>query len=142
MSGPVVNHSIVSSRAARPVRGSGHHSSLVMPTFEPALESSRLGRSSELRTAPAYTPESRAREFTDNDGVRWTVREIVPEVRSVTHRTLLTRPGYENGWLSFRSEAMSCRIAPYPANWRLISEYELERWCMKAQHAARVRKGR
>ena len=113
-----------------------------MALFDPAPESSRAGRVPEQRTTPSYTPHARTRELTDSDGVRWTVREIVPDMRTTTQRTLLTRPGYENGWLSFRSEAMSCRIAPYPANWRLISEYELERWCMKAQHAARVRKGR
>jgi hypothetical protein len=93
-----------------------------------------------VRPLPAtrYTPDSRAREFTDSNGVQWTVREIIPEMRSTDRRTLLTRPGYENGWLSFRSEALSCRIAPYPSSWRTISNYELERWCMKARDAARV----
>ena len=78
--------------------------------------------------------------YTDSNGVQWTVREIIPEMRVTERRTLLTRPGYENGWLSFRSEGMACRIAPFPASWRSISEYELERWCMKAKAAALVRK--
>ena len=92
-----------------------------------------------LASARPYTPESSAREFTDSNGVNWTVREIIPEMRVTERRTMLTRPGYENGWLSFPSEGMSCRIAPYPGAWRTISEYELERWCMKARAAARVR---
>jgi hypothetical protein len=92
--------------------------------------------------ASHYTPESSARDFVDSDGVRWVVREIIPEPRATKNRTLLTRPGYENGWLSFRSIGLSCRIAPFPASWRTISEYELERWCMRAQNAARMmRKG-
>lgn len=86
-----------------------------------------------------YTPESAAREFVDGDGLRWTVREIIPEPRATLHRTLLTRPGYENGWLSFRSSLMACRIAPFPKNWREISDFELERWCMKARDRARIR---
>jgi hypothetical protein len=113
-----------------------------MRSPEPGSDSPR--RSSD-RVAPErpvrqYTPEILTREFADNDGVRWTVREIVPEPRSVLYRTLLTRPGYEHGWLSFRSESLSCRIAPFPSNWRVISDYELERWCMKARDAARIRK--
>ena len=113
-----------------------------MPVIHPIPDPSRAGLSSEQRPLSGYTPESRAREFTDSDGVRWTVREIVPEPRSETHRVLLTRPGYERGWLSFRSETLSCRIAPFPARWQSISEYELERWCMKARDAARIRRGR
>ena len=87
-----------------------------------------------------YSPESSVREFVDSNGIHWAVREIIPEMRVTERRTLLTRPGYENGWLSFRCEALSCRIAPYPSTWRTISEYDLERWCMKARDAARVRK--
>jgi hypothetical protein len=103
-----------------------------------------LGTRRALDARPAtpsglYSPESSAREFIDSNGVRWAVREIIPEMRVSERRTLLTRPGYENGWLSFRCEALSCRIAPYPPTWRTISEYELERWCMKARDAARVR---
>ena len=87
-----------------------------------------------------YSPDTRGRELVDSDGVRWMVREIVPEPRSTLHRTLLTRPGYENGWLSFRSAQLSCRIAPFPAHWRTLSDYELERWCMRARDAARIRR--
>lgn len=90
--------------------------------------------------ASLYSPDSRAREFVDSDGVRWTVREIIPELRGTLYKAVLTRPGYENGWLSFRSTELSCRIAPYPAYWRTCSDYELERWCMRARDAARIRR--
>ena len=101
-----------------------------------------MGRATSAAASPAatrYTPDHGFRDFTDNDGVQWTVREIIPEPRATRNRTLLTRPGYENGWLSFRSEGMTCRIAPFPPNWQTISDYELERWCMRARDAARVR---
>jgi hypothetical protein len=94
---------------------------------------------SQLSSA-RYTPEALSREFVDGVGLRWTVREIIPEPRATLHRTLLTRPGYENGWLSFRCAVMACRIAPFPKNWRQISDYELERWCMKARDRARIRR--
>ncbi len=114
-----------------------------MTRLDPTLLTLRLraatsSRPADAGTAAQYTPESSTREFVDSDGLRWTVREIIPEIRVTTHRTLLTRPGYENGWLSFRSEGLSCRIAPFPTNWRTISHYELERWCMRARDAARL----
>jgi hypothetical protein len=98
------------------------------------------GRSSGNGPTAPYTPDSSTREFVDDSGRRWAVREIIPETRPTVHRTLLTRPGYENGWLSFRCASLACRIAPYPEDWRTISDYELERWCMKAQDRARVRR--
>lgn len=101
-----------------------------------------MGRAPSAAATPVatrFTPESSLREFLDNDGVRWTVREIIPEPRATKNRTLLTRPGYEHGWLLFRSEGLTCRIAPFPSNWRTISDYEMERWCMRARDAARVR---
>jgi len=108
------------------------------------MDTFNFGTRRALDSSPAapsarYSPESSVREFVDSNGVHWAVREIIPEMRVTERRTLLTRPGYENGWLSFRCEALSCRIAPFPPTWRTISEYELERWCMKARDAARVR---
>jgi hypothetical protein len=110
-----------------------------MSLSDPTPNQTRLARPTGPLASARYTPESSVRDFTDSNGLRWTVREIIPEMRITDRRTLLTRPGYENGWLSFRSEGMSYRIAPYPGSWRTISEYELERWCMKARDAARVR---
>ncbi|NUO65512.1 MAG: hypothetical protein HOQ11_15075 [Gemmatimonadaceae bacterium] len=111
-----------------------------MSPFDPATLASRGSRAAEQRATTPYTPDSRARVLVDTDGVRWTVREIVPEARTAKWSSLLTRPGYENGWLSFRSDEINCRIAPFPVHWRSISDYELERWCMKARAAARVRR--
>ena len=113
-----------------------------MSPFDPTSSQLRQSRPGGPLASSRYTPESRSREFMDSNGLQWTVREIVPEMRTSDRRTLLTRPGYENGWLSFRSEGISCRIAPYPGSWATISEYELERWCMKARDAARVREKR
>ena len=110
-----------------------------MSPFDPLSRQLRPTPTAAPLASSPYTPDSRSRDFIDSNGVQWTVREIIPEMRITDRRTLLTRPGYENGWLSFRGEGMSCRIAPYPASWRTISEYELERWCMKARDAARVR---
>jgi hypothetical protein len=109
-------------------------------TFE--RQNSSISHPDAFRGAAAarYTAESGTREFIDGLGLLWTAREIIPELRPTTHRPMLTRPGYENGWLSFRSHVMACRIAPFPANWRHISDYELERWCMKARDRARVRR--
>jgi hypothetical protein len=113
-----------------------------MPPFDQTTNQPRIGRPAGPLASTRYTPESSAREFIDSDGVHWIVREIIPEMRRTERRTLLTRPGYENGWLSFRCEELSCRIAPFPDSWRTISEYELERWCMKARAAAGVRRNR
>jgi hypothetical protein len=115
-----------------------HNGAMAREDSNPGLHRALGPRPAALETR--YSPESSAREFTDSNGLRWVVREIIPEMRVTDRRTLLTRPGYENGWLSFRCEALSCRIAPYPKSWRTISEYELERWCMKARDAARVRR--
>src|SRR6476469_1774955 len=112
-----------------------------MSPFDPTSKPARPIRPGAPLASTRYNPESSSRDFIDSNGLRWTVREIIPEMRTSDRRTLLTRPGYENGWLSFRCEGMSCRIAPYPESWRTISEYELERWCMRARDAARVRKG-
>ena len=112
-----------------------------MSPFDPRSSATRPSPPAAQLASKRYTPESSSRDFTDSNGVRWTVREIIPEFRASERRTLLTRPGYENGWLSFRCQGMSCRIAPYPDAWRTISDYELERWCMRARDAARVRNG-
>ena len=32
------------------------------------------------------------------------------------------------------SEGAKRRLAPYPPDWRTVSTFELERWCMKAAH--------
>jgi len=111
-----------------------------MSAADPTPVAASTGQPPRTGASIRYTPESSSRDFIDGDGIRWIVREIIPEMRQTERRTLLTRPGYENGWLSFRSDGLTCRIAPYPASWRTITDYELERWCMKARDAARVRK--
>jgi hypothetical protein len=110
-----------------------------MSPRESSIRSSVQVRPASPLASGRYSPDASAREFVDSNGLHWTVREIIPEMRATDRRTMLTRPGYEHGWLSFRGEAITCRIAPFPPTWRTISDYELERWCMKARDAARVR---
>lgn len=78
---------------------------------------------------PTFTP----RRFTDCVGTSWTVYEVHHSAavdRASHHFPHQERRG---GWLLFESTEMpSRRLAPFPADWRLLSEFELERWCMRA----------
>lgn len=71
--------------------------------------------------------------FTDAMGARWTVHEIPsPSMLSGTPM-FRAHPERRTGWLLFESRAgESRRLAPYPADWRSLSPYVLERWCMRA----------
>ena len=73
------------------------------------------------------------RSFTDTVGVTWTVREIGTPTLTGTLDKLLETERRRGGWLVFESsEGDKRRLAPYPAVWRTVSTFELERWCMKA----------
>ena len=75
-----------------------------------------------------------SRTFTDTVGVNWTVREIGSPTLSPTLDKLLgSKERRRSGWLVFESsEGDKRRLAPYPPDWRTVSTFELERWCMKA----------
>ena len=74
------------------------------------------------------------RSFTDAVGVEWTVREIGSPKISQTLAKLLDRDRRSGGWLVFESgDGDKRRLAPYPPDWRTVSKFELERWCMKAK---------
>ena len=71
-------------------------------------------------------------EFTDSDGVRWEVRQIpAPVLKDASSTTAFGE--YADGWLLFSSEHLKKRLAPYPANWRDLTPYELEKWCWRAK---------
>jgi hypothetical protein len=71
-------------------------------------------------------------EFTDSDGVRWEVREI--PAPTLHDGELATSFGdYARGWLLFSSSNLRKRLAPYPADWRALTPYELEKWCWRAK---------
>ena len=74
-----------------------------------------------------------SRSFTDSVGVNWTVREIGSPTLTRTLEKLLEKDRRRGGWLVFEStEGDKRRLAPYPPDWRTMSTFELERWCMKA----------
>ena len=74
-----------------------------------------------------------SRSFTDTVGVDWTVREIGTPSLPQTLSKLLERDRRRGGWLVFESsDGDKRRLSPYPPDWRTVSLFELERWCMKA----------
>lgn len=73
------------------------------------------------------------RRFTDCVGMEWHVYSILP--LAVLQSVILLLPHAERrkGWLLFESsDGERRRLAPFPHDWRHISAFELERWCMKA----------
>jgi len=75
----------------------------------------------------------KSRSFTDSVGVEWTVREIGMPSLTQTLAKVLEHDRRRSGWLVFESsEGEKRRLAPYPPDWRTVSTFELERWCMKA----------
>jgi hypothetical protein len=74
-----------------------------------------------------------SRTFVDTVGVEWTVREIRTPALSQTLAKLLEHERRRTGWLVFESsDGQKRRLAPYPPDWRTVSQFELERWCMRA----------
>lgn len=71
-------------------------------------------------------------EFTDSDGVHWTVREIPPPVLDDVDPQAAFGE-YANGWLLFSSSLLRKRLTGYPDDWRALSPYELEKWCWRAR---------
>jgi hypothetical protein len=77
-------------------------------------------------------PQS-ARRFVDSCGVDWTVREIASTTLTPTVARMLEGDRRRSGWLVFESdEGEKRRLAPYPPDWRTMSTFEIERWCMRA----------
>jgi hypothetical protein len=78
-------------------------------------------------------PQS-SRAFVDSVGVEWLVREIATPKLSASLSRLLQSDRRRGGWLVFEAEGEKRRLAPYPPDWRTMSVFELERWCMRATH--------
>jgi hypothetical protein len=79
------------------------------------------------------SPRNPSRSFTDSVGVAWTVREIGSTSLDGAMAKVLERDRRKSGWLVFEStEGEKRRLAPYPPDWRTISVFEIERWCMRA----------
>lgn len=76
-----------------------------------------------------------SRDFTDSVGLKWTVREIASPALVGALARMLERDRRRGGWLVFESEeAEKRRLSPYPPDWRTMSDFEIERWCMRATH--------
>ena len=86
------------------------------------------------------TGEEWTRAVADADGVTWHVREVRPGPLSVAQRRVLARPEYEHGWLLFQSESgEKRRFAPYPVDWRVRPDEEVQGWCASARTAVHSR---
>lgn len=73
------------------------------------------------------------RSFVDSVGVTWTVREISTPSLSGALAKLLENDRRRGGWLVFESdEGEKRRLTPYPPDWRTMTAFEIERWCMRA----------
>jgi hypothetical protein len=73
-----------------------------------------------------------SRNFVDSVGVEWVVREIATPKLTGTLARLLDHDRRRGGWLVFETEGEKRRLAPYPPDWRTMSTFEIERWCMRA----------
>jgi hypothetical protein len=74
-----------------------------------------------------------SRTFLDTVGLEWTVREIGSPTLSKALARILENDRRRGGWLVFESiDGDKRRLAPYPPDWRTMSAFEIERWCMRA----------
>ena len=74
-----------------------------------------------------------SRTFTDSVGLEWTVREIASPTLTGAMARVLEHDRRRGGWLMFESvEGEKRRLSPYPPDWRRMSAFEIERWCMRA----------
>ena len=73
--------------------------------------------------------------FTDSDGIEWMVTEINDPGLRLIPPELLRSPEFRGGWLLFQAASAKRRLAPFPENWRELSEPELERLCARARPA-------
>lgn len=77
-------------------------------------------------------PEA-TRTFVDSVGLEWTIREIASPTLTSAMAKVLDHDRRRGGWLVFESsEGEKRRLAPYPPDWRTMSAFEIERWCMRA----------
>ena len=74
-----------------------------------------------------------SRTFVDSVGVEWTVREIGRTSLAGALAKVLENDRRKAGWLVFESEeGEKRRLSPYPPDWRTMTTFEVERWCMRA----------
>jgi hypothetical protein len=82
--------------------------------------------------------QSRMREVSDDDRVRWTVFAVYPDSPGgATGRHTVVREPYRQGWLAFTSSTETRRLAPIPEGWLTASEADLVVLCKRAELAPR-----
>ena len=74
-----------------------------------------------------------SRTFTDAQGETWTVVEVATPRMPPALKKLVGRERRTGGWLVFVNEqGQKRRLSPFPDDWRSVSDFEMERWCMRA----------
>jgi hypothetical protein len=76
-----------------------------------------------------------ARTFEDTSGAQWEVFEV----HRSSHKSGTVSAGLEAGWLAFVNGETKRRLAPFPANWAVLSDAELARLCSSARSAPPAR---
>ena len=75
----------------------------------------------------------RSRSFVDSVGVSWSVREIANPSLPKGMSRMPDTDRRHGGWIVFESEeGEKRRLSPYPPDWRTMTAFEIERWCMRA----------
>jgi hypothetical protein len=75
-----------------------------------------------------------SRSFTDEVGIEWEVREIAHATMPASLEKLLGPDRRRSGWLVFQSaNGERRRLAPYPSDWATVTDFEIIRWCAKAE---------
>jgi len=118
--------------------------------FEKTVEST-TPTSTGTNVVPAAIELTRSRdattfrEFTDPNGVHWSVWAIVPsiaEISSLTTKRFKTRrrtdDSWQKGWLLFESPAESRRLRPIPDNWQQATLTDLAPMCRSAEPVPRA----
>ncbi|MBA3671441.1 MAG: hypothetical protein H0W68_05395 [Gemmatimonadaceae bacterium] len=73
------------------------------------------------------------RTFRDSQGLDWTIHEISQPSLAGAMAKVLQSDRRRSGWLVFESSTGDKRrLSPYPPDWRTTSDFEIERWCMRA----------
>ena len=75
-----------------------------------------------------------SRSFTDEDGIEWEVREIANAMMPASLEKLLGPDRRRSGWLTFQSATGERRrLSPYPSDWATVTDFEIIRWCARAE---------
>jgi len=107
-------------------------------TPAPAAPQPPVGDANDPSGVPTPADQSRMREVSDDERVRWTVFAVHPDSPGgATGRHTVVREPYRQGWLAFTSSTETRRLAPIPEGWLTASEAELVVLCKRAEPAPR-----